>query len=191
MRSSLLVVVSAASAGKPTLVTTGPRASLRMPVRGVAATSDAAIRADAARSLTSAVRSAGENAGRGTRMSTLRWRPHSQARHRHRWRHRHKRRGEADARAGTTDGDGGVELERGRGRGRHRGPSRCCEADAVPESRRGGLAVRARAAQARMRRAAMRGGGTAKEEGAGPSPKRGTGADGRGSVAAMRRAVRS
>ena len=41
----------------------GPRAALRMPVRGVAATGDAAVRTDTARYLTSAVRSAGENAG--------------------------------------------------------------------------------------------------------------------------------
>ena len=148
VRSTLPGTPSTVAAREATPVPADPRAALRMPMRGVAATSDAAIRMDTARSLTSAVRSAGENAGRGTRMSTLQWRPHSQALHRHRWRHRHKRKGEADARAAAPDGDGDVKREHGRSRGSHRDACHCCGASvrrrsgAPARTRRGGRAGR-------------------------------------------------
>ncbi len=55
--------------------------------------------------------------------------------------------------------------------------------DARSRPRRGGMAVRARAAQARMRRAAMRGGGARRKMWRRPSPKRGPPPTGEASVA--------
>ena len=63
---------------------------------------------------------------------------------------------------------------------------RSTEADARSGPRRGGAAVRARAAQARMRRAAMRGGGHGEKMWRRPSPKRGPPPTGEASVAVTR-----
>jgi len=57
--------------------------------------------------------------------------------------------------------------------------------DAMPSPRRGGMSVRARAAQARMRRAAMRSGGHGEKMWRRPSPKRGPPPTGEASVAVM------
>ena len=94
-------------------------------------------------------------------------RSHSRARHRHRHRRRWPQSASVRLRAGLMQGAAVAMLLRGKR------PStvRSTGADAMPRLRRGGMAGRARAAQARMRRDATREGGARRKGGSRSPPK--------------------